>query len=48
MTNGSLDQPSGLQLVMHIFTDDAGDYYQIADGLPGLPQGRGEVALPDS
>jgi hypothetical protein len=43
---GSLDQPSGLRMVMHIFTEDAGDYYQIADGLPGLPQGGHGVAMP--
>jgi hypothetical protein len=31
---GSLDRPSGLELVEHIFVADKGDYYEIADGLP--------------
>ena len=30
----SLDEPSGLRLAKHIFVDDKGDYYEIADGLP--------------
>ena len=30
----SLDKPSGLRLAKHIFVDDKGDYYDIADGLP--------------
>ena len=30
---GSLDQPSGLETVAHIFVAEAGDYYEIADGL---------------
>lgn len=34
---GSLDQPSGLATVRHIFTADRGDYYEIADGLEQLP-----------
>lgn len=31
---GALDEPTGLRLAGHIFTDDAGDYYTLADGLP--------------
>lgn len=31
---GCLDAPTGLETVRHIFVDDAGDYYEIADGLP--------------
>lgn len=31
---GALDAPTGLKTVRHVFADDAGDYYQIADGLP--------------
>lgn len=31
---GSLDEPTGLRLVQHIYTGEAGDYYTIADGLP--------------
>ena len=30
---GTLDQPTGLRTVAHIFVADAGDYYTIADGL---------------
>ncbi len=35
---GSLDLPTGLQASKHIFVADAGDYYQIQDGLPQFPQ----------
>lgn len=31
---GAFDGPTGTRLKMHIFTDDKGDYYGIADGLP--------------
>jgi hypothetical protein len=31
---GSLDEPSGLLIAKHIFVNDKGDYYDIADGLP--------------
>lgn len=31
---GSLDSPTGLTLVGHIFVEDKGDYYDIDDGLP--------------
>lgn len=31
---GSLDVPSGLRGIAHIFVADAGDYYEILDGLP--------------
>lgn len=31
---GSLDSPTGLRLTGHIYTDEKGDYYVIADGLP--------------
>ena len=39
---GSLDPPTGLHEMGHIFVAEAGDYYRIADGLPqsdgwGLP-----------
>ena len=30
---GTLDEPTGLRPSHHIFTADAGDYYEIADGL---------------
>ncbi len=35
---GTLDAPTGLVLVDHIFVADKGDYYEIADGLPQYPQ----------
>lgn len=34
---GSLDQPTGLKLVGHIYTAEKGDYYPIEDGLPQAP-----------
>ena len=33
---GSLDQPTGLRVVRHIYVDDKADFYDIADGLPQL------------
>jgi hypothetical protein len=36
---GSLDDPTGLQLVGHIYVADKGPYYRIADGLPQRDQG---------
>ncbi len=35
---GALDAPTGLKLESHIFVADKGDYYEIGDGLPQLPQ----------
>jgi len=34
---GLLDAPTGLRLTAHIFAADAGDYYEIVDGLPAFP-----------
>ena len=34
---GTLDQPTGLRTVAHIYVADAGDYYTIADGLKTYP-----------
>jgi len=31
---GSLDQPTGLRLVKHIYVEDKADYYEIDDDLP--------------
>ena len=31
---GSLDQPTGLTLIKHIFVDEKADYYEIDDALP--------------
>jgi len=36
---GSLERPTGLRLVEHIFTESAGDYYAIDDGLPRKRRG---------
>lgn len=36
---GTLDRPTGLRLSEHIFTESAGDYYEITDGLPRRPGG---------
>lgn len=33
MAAGTLDEPTGLRLVQHIFAKYAGDYYDIDDGL---------------
>jgi hypothetical protein len=38
---GTLDQPTGLTTIRHIFTAGAGDYYHISDDLEQLPQGMG-------
>jgi hypothetical protein len=35
----SIDQPTGLSLVKHIFCADKGDYYVIADGAEQLAVG---------
>lgn len=34
---GTLDGPTGLKLVGHIYCADKGDYYEIADGTPQVP-----------
>ncbi len=34
---GTLDEPTGVRAVRHIFAADAGDYYEIADGLEQRP-----------
>ncbi len=44
---GSLDPPTGLQTAAHIFVEDAGDYYDIDDGLPRHPEGDHGVQSPD-
>lgn len=38
---GTLDQPTGLKTVRHIFTEHVADYYAITDGLEQLPRGLG-------
>lgn len=34
---GMLDAPTGLKMASHIYVADAGDYYDINDGLPAYP-----------
>ena len=38
---GTLDEPTGLRPRSHIFVESAGDYYEIADGLPRHASGGG-------
>jgi hypothetical protein len=37
ITAGTLDAPTGIQLMEHIFVGDKGDYYSIDDDLPKAP-----------
>ena len=43
---GTLDKPTGLAVAIHIFVDDAGDYYRLTDGLPTRRDGDHGIALP--
>lgn len=43
---GSVDQPSGLELAVHIFADDAADYDVIEDGLRRVPDGNPGLVYP--
>jgi hypothetical protein len=43
---GTLDKPTGLELKVHIFTDEKGDYYQLSDDLPKKPQGGSGLEIP--
>lgn len=41
---GSVDEPTGLQFIGHIFVAEKGDYYEITDGLPQRDYGpNGDV-----
>lgn len=44
---GTLDQPSGLRQVRHIYVADKADFYEIGDGLEQLPQGQAGKAWPN-
>ena len=35
---GAFDKPTGTRLAKHIFVEDKGDYYEIADGVPQEPR----------
>ncbi|MFQ5774981.1 MAG: GFA family protein [Kiloniellaceae bacterium] len=37
---GSIDRPTGLKTIRHIYVADKSDYYDIADGLEALPGGH--------
>lgn len=43
---GSLDKPTGLELAVHIWVPEAGDYYAIADGLPKRPDSNHGLTFP--
>lgn len=38
---GTIDRPTALTSVAHIFVDDKSDYYDLSDGLRQFPQGYG-------
>jgi hypothetical protein len=38
---GTLDEPTGLTPLRHVYAADAGDYYEIADGLERFPGSGG-------
>ncbi len=43
---GTLTPPTGLELAMHIYTGDKGDYYQILDDVPCLPASGQVIPMP--
>ena len=43
---GTLDQPTGLRTVAHIFVDSKGDYYELADELPRFGASRESAVGP--
>ena len=38
---GSLDQPTGLKTIGHVWVSQAADYYSMTDGLPQFPRSHG-------
>jgi hypothetical protein len=49
ITAGTLDAPTGLKLAVHIFTADAGDWYELSDdGVDKKPGGPAGLKFPDS
>lgn len=38
---GTLDQPTGLKTMGHIFTGEKADFYELTDGLPGFDGSSG-------
>lgn len=47
ITAGTLDKPTGLRMVRHIFTIERGDYYDLADDLPRFADGPDPLPMPD-
>jgi hypothetical protein len=45
---GTLDQPSGLTQVRHIYVADKADFYELGDGLEQLSQGQSGNPWPGS
>lgn len=43
---GTLDPPTGLDTAVHVFVENAGDYYTISDGLPRRAGGDHGIAIP--
>lgn len=43
---GTLDLPTGLETVVHVFVEDAGDYYEIGDGLTQRADGHHGIMIP--
>ena len=43
---GTLDLPTGLETVVHVFIEDASDYYEIGDGLPQRADGDHGIMIP--
>ncbi len=48
ITAGTLNKPTGLNLAVHIFTDEAGDYYELTDDVQKNPDGRHGLRDPES
>lgn len=44
---GSIDGPTGVETVAHIFVADKGDYYDLDDVLPQFPRGNSGIPWPD-
>ncbi len=44
---GTLTLPTRLATAAHVFVEDAGDYYEIGDGLPQRADGDHGIEIPD-
>ncbi|MGF1609653.1 MAG: GFA family protein [Kiloniellales bacterium] len=45
---GTLDQPTGLTTAVHIFVEDAGDYYEVPQDAPHIEGGDHGIPVPDA